>query len=430
MEIATLISDQNPQWVDLQYLPAEHNWLKREVFFKIQNWFNKRFILALTGLRRVGKSTIQKQIISDLIKDKKGKLCLYFSFEKIPLKRNPMLIKEIIDWYLEKVLFKKIYQIKEKVYIFLDEVQNIPQWQEMIKFYYDQNQNFKFFICGSNSLFIKKKSRESLGGRIIEIKIFPLSFQEYLKLKQVDFQIFPKNKIWILSNIGILNSHFENYLRFGQFPEVIAEKLTKEQAITYFESIEEKISQQDLPKIFTVEFPEVLLAIFNQIKKIPGQRIEYQSLAKDVGLDQRTLSKYFDDLEKGYLINLCLNFGKKPIKAPRIAKKVYLSSSNFAYNASISLLVENYVFNWLKQRYSAVYFQKDKEIDFVSSDKEGNIFLFEVKYQNQISKNDTVNLLDFMKKNTVKQSVLVTKGELNLNGVIKQIPVSLLEFYL
>lgn len=65
MNLDTLISDQNPQWSDVKYLPPEANWPRRQVMAMVKNWLNKRFILALTGLRRVGKSTIQKQLMSE-----------------------------------------------------------------------------------------------------------------------------------------------------------------------------------------------------------------------------------------------------------------------------------------------------------------------------------------------------------------------------
>jgi len=429
MDLDTLISQQNPQWIDRNYLPIESNWLRRKVFVEIRNWFNKRFIIALTGLRRVGKSTVLKQLIADLIKQGKGKNCFYFSFEKIQEKRNPEFLSKAIQFYLNAVLLKNPYEIKEKVYFFLDEIQNIPHWQEVIKFFYDQNENLKFFVSGSNSLFINKKSKESLGGRIIEIKIYPLKFKEYLEFKKPNFRILADNRTWLLSNLPIINTLFEEYLRQGQFPEVISEKLNQSQAKVYLESIEEKITQQDLPKIFPIEYPEVFSAIINQIKKSPGQRIEYQSIAKDVGLDKRTLSKYFDYLEKGFLISLCYNFGKKPIKAPRIAKKAYLVSPNFAQGSNRSILVENYIFNHLQQRFLQVYFQKDKEIDFVAVDKNQDIYLFEVKFQNEIKTNDTKNLKDFIQTRKTKKAILITKKDYQKKTNIFYLPASLIEFY-
>ena len=144
MEIDTLVSNQNPQWTDENYLPKEAGWPKREVFAAVEKWLNKRFILALTGVRRVGKSTLMKQIISRLIAKKLGRVVIYFSFERVQLKLEPLLLQRIITHYLEEVLGEKIYEIKDRIYFFLDEIQNVPSWQEIIKMFYDQNDNFKF----------------------------------------------------------------------------------------------------------------------------------------------------------------------------------------------------------------------------------------------------------------------------------------------
>ncbi len=427
MEIDTLVSNQNPQWSDENYIPKENGWPKREVFETVEKWLNKRFILALTGVRRVGKSTLIKQIISRLIIKKLGRRVIYFSFEKIQLKLEPLLLQRIITHYLEEILGEKIYEIKDRVYFFFDEIQNVPNWQEIVKAFYDQNDNFKFVVSGSASLFVKKAAGESLAGRIIEIKVNPLSFGEYLTLVHSDFRLRPKNKAWVSANIGVLNNYFEKYLRVGQFPEIITQGMSYQQAGEYLETIEEKITQQDLPKIFPIKHPEILSLIFSQIKDRPGQRIEYVEFAQNAGLDQRTMAKYFDFLQIGFLLFLCRNFGKKPLKSLRVARKAYLVSPNFGDQAAMPLLVENYIFNFFYNRGFSVYFQKEKEIDFVVRDKK-MLILAEVKYQNEIKAEDAKNLKDFLSRRPAA-AYLFTKKFFSPEGEINFIPACLAEFY-
>lgn len=147
-------------------------------------------------------------------------------------------------------------------------------------------------------------------------------------------------------------------------------------------------------------------------------------------MDQRTLAKYFDYLKRWFFISLCFNFVKKPLKSSRIIKKAYLTSVNFAIHGETSLLVENYVFNFLQKTYRRVHFYKDKEIDFIAIDKDRNIFLYESKYQNEIKKEDEKNLLDFMTNNKVNGAYIITKRHYNMHRAIKQIPASFLEFVL
>ena len=427
MEIDTLVSNQNPQWTDENYLPKEAGWPKREVFAAVEKWLNKRFILALTGVRRVGKSTLMKQIISRLIAKKLGRVVIYFSFERVQLKLEPLLLQRIITHYLEEVLGEKIYEIKDRIYFFLDEIQNVPSWQEIIKMFYDQNDNFKFVVSGSASLFVKKAAAESLAGRIIEIKVNPLSFGEYLTLVHPNFKVRSKNKAWVSANIGALNNYFEKYLRAGQFPEIITQGMNYRQAWQYLETIEEKITQQDLPKIFPIKHPEILSLILSQIKNRPGQRIEYGEFAQNAGLDQRTMAKYFDFLETGFLLFLCRNFGKKPLKSLRVARKAYLVSPNFGDQAALPLLAENYIFNLFYNRGFSVYFQKEKEIDFVVRDKK-RLILAEVKFQNEIKGEDTKNLEDFLSRKPAT-AYLFTKKLFRPGKQINFIPACLAEFY-
>lgn len=395
----------------------------------IQKWIKKRFATTITGMRRTGKSTILKQLISDLIKKDLSNNVFYFSFEKLSVKPEPLLILKLINFYLDSILRKKPHEIKEKVYFFLDEIQNVPFWQNSVKSLYDLNPNFKFIISGSNSLFIKKRSEESLAGRMIEVKINPLSFSEFLRMKNANLFHKINNKTSAAANMGIINSLFEEYLQKGQFPEIIKEKLSAEDAEKYLLSIEDKIIRQDLVKIFSVNYPEILAMIFEIIKRGVGQRIEYQKIALEAGIDQRTIMKYFEFLQYGFLINLCYNWGaKKPIRPLRRVKKGYLTSANFSKNTDVSLLVENYVYNYLSSQYEDVYFQKDPEIDFLINTDNDEIRLFEIKYQNQIRKEDCKNILSFKSKKPINK-FLITKTDFAKKDEVCYLPASLIEFH-
>lgn len=427
IELETLLLNQNPQWSDDEWFPPENSWFRRDAILKIQKWMGKRFVVAITGLRRTGKSTILKQLISDLIKQDLRNNVFYFSFERLALKPEPALILKLINFYLDNILRQKPHEIKKRVYFFLDEVQNIPFWQNSVKSLYDLNSNFKFIVSGSNSLFIKKKSRESLAGRIISVRVGPLSFTEFLRME--DKNLFNKidSKTWVRTNIGIINSLFEEYLKSGQFPEIIKEKLNREDAQKYLLSIEDKIIREDLPRIFPVNYPEILAMIFEIVKSNPGQRVEYQKIATETGIDQRTIMKYFEFLSDGFLIDLCYNFGaKKPVRPLRRVKKAYLSSTNFTKNSDTGTLVENYVYNFLSTKYEDVYFQKNPEVDFMTSNNNNEICLFEVKYQNQIRKEDLKNIVSFKTKKPVKK-FLITKIDFAKNNDVCYLPASLIE---
>src|SRR3989344_7842113 len=134
---------------------------KRDIYPEIERHLNKRFILALVGLRRVGKTTIMYQLIQKLIGTNANRTNIFFfSFDEDLAKLN-----EVLEAYKE--MHNKDFR-GEKIYIFLDEIQKCNGWENELKKYYDLYPKLKFIISGSESLFIRKKTKETLAGRIFE----------------------------------------------------------------------------------------------------------------------------------------------------------------------------------------------------------------------------------------------------------------------
>ena len=127
---------------------------------------NKLFSVAIYGLRRVGKTILMKQIMYELKKIKEN--TLYFMFDDI-MAQNPDILEDIIDFYLKTIAGEG------RKYIFLDEIQKVPYWQDILKRFYDMREDIKFIVSGSASLRIKK-SKESLAGRIFDFYLPILTF--------------------------------------------------------------------------------------------------------------------------------------------------------------------------------------------------------------------------------------------------------------
>ncbi len=145
-----------------------------------------RQIVSITGPRRVGKTTIIKQLISDLIviENVSPLNLVYLSMDDpyIFSKRgDPIFFDKIISIYEKYYLLKKIkngdtqFHDKEKVYFLIDEIHKFFNWELFLKKYYDKGYNIKFIISGSVSSSIVSKSKESLAGRIKNFKIYPFS---------------------------------------------------------------------------------------------------------------------------------------------------------------------------------------------------------------------------------------------------------------
>lgn len=157
--IIHLLFDSNPWWqeegfefVDVSLLP------KRDVYDQLIDELHLRQITAILGLRRTGKTTLLKQLINSLLNKSTDKReIMFFSFEESFVEYTKDVLEDVLYLYIEEVLRKKIWQIDKKVYIFLDEIQYIPHWQDILKRFYDMSANFKFVISGSFSLLLRKK---------------------------------------------------------------------------------------------------------------------------------------------------------------------------------------------------------------------------------------------------------------------------------
>lgn len=426
MNLDTLIYAQNPQWGDIPTVKPEENWPKLEAYSKAADWLDKHLIIALTGLRRTGKSTILLQMRDKLETEISPKNIFYFSFEKSQVKLHPDSLRKILYWYFDKFLKNIPQGLTERVYIFLDEIQYIPYWQDVLKTFYDQSQNIKFLISGSTSLFIKNKAIESLAGRIIEIIVKPLSFYEFWRIKGLKGEI----KTLLEMRPNYLNGIYEDYLNYGQFPEIVKENLSLEKAKEYLRSVEEKILDQDIPRIYPVQKVDVLKLAYFYATTNTGSIVEFSNLAPDLETDIRTTAKYFEYLKRGYLLDLCLNETKKPIRSARTGKKVYLESTNMA-RVPLSLRVENYVFNLLKTKGKVKFHRfKNFEVDFILQ-TEKEVLPVEVKYQEKINSSDYQNLIKLAKIKGAGRAILVSKNlkdKAEIDGIsLEIIPAVMLE---
>lgn len=281
----------------------------REIYTEIEKFLDKRQIIALTGLRRVGKTMIMLKIAeSSISQGFDPERVLYFSYDYF----RGVEIKEILKVYAR--LMNK--DLSDGKYLLLfDEIQKLENWEEQIKRIYDNYKNFKIIVSGSESLFIRKKSKESLAGRCFEFYIRPLNFREFLRFNEIKINNIALYKEEILKAYG-------QYLLSNGFPEVIKED---EEFIKKYikENIIEKIIYRDIPQIFPIKNQEVLEEILNIILLNPGQIINIDTLAMELGVSRRTVSLYLNYLEKSFLIKKVYNFSGNVRKTQRKLKKYY-----------------------------------------------------------------------------------------------------------
>jgi len=370
---------------------------KRNNFTEIVKYLGVRQIIVITGLRRTGKTVLMHHLIGHLLKNRvKAENIMYFNFD---------LLIEDLDILFNK--YKESVNIdykKDKVYIFLDEIQKLRDWQNKIKIYYDLYPNIKFFVSGSSSLFIKKRTKESLAGRSFDFQISPLNFLEYIKLK---------NKEDLMQNINLhkteIKEELKDYIRTGGFPELIKEKNDFNIKKYIKELIIDKITYIDIPEVFKIDEPVLLQNLISIISSSPGMIIDYETIAADLKRNRKTISNYLFYLEEAFLIKKVYNFSKNRLTSEKKSKKFYPASISlaFLYDADYGKVIESLVLQ--NSVFKFFYRKGDKEIDFINIDTKKEICPIEVKTGKNIDKETKKSMLDFMKKYNVKKGIIITQ---------------------
>lgn len=434
------IIDQNKHWENKRsFFECQKH--QRKLFFEVEKYISERQILSIVGLRRTGKTILLKQLIERLItKENVDARCIFFLSFDAALITSKLTLKKYLDVFLEDIYQKKG---SEKIYIFLDEIQYIEKWQHVLKRYYDTHQNIKFIISGSSSLFLKKKTTESLAGRIYEFRLDPLSFEEFLELSGVDGGLLSEYRryavvvgektlahsskeydVFCAQYGNVLRNLFEEYLLYYQFPEMVFQK-DKEVIRKYIsESVYKKTIEYDIPKLFGVEKIDELKFLFQLLVNENGSLIEFQRISSEAGIEENTMKKYFSYFQDSFLVDIMYNHSKSFRKSKRLQKKAYIASTNFftAFRGNwgndpvlraeyLGMLAETYVFNVLRRKYQYLSFYRkgQSEIDFVAGDDYRNLsdhMLVEVKYTNAIKWND-IKFIDKIAKKVFKTTYAV-----------------------
>lgn len=383
---------------------------KRDMYEEIERQIGKRFIVALVGLRRIGKTTTMYQMIQQLLEEEVDPTdIVFFSFDE-----TRAVVGEVLDAYRE--LQKKDFREK-RIYVFLDEIQKCTNWENEVKKYYDLYPKLKFVISGSESLFIKRKTKETLAGRIREFLLTPFTFKEYLhfnKINEEDLKYETK-----------ISPLFLKFAENGGFPEAFSldnERDFKE----YIQAlVVDKIVYRDIPRLFKLEDPEFLRVLLELIATNPGMYIEYQSLSKQFDKDRRVIKDYISYLKESFLIALLGNYRKGSITTLRKKKRAYPTDTAFIYLYKAKIeegffgkIVETLAVNKTK---ATTFWRNGHEIDIIA-----NGMPIEVKYQEKIRSEDYKPLLEFMRKFHEKEGIIISKHEEGekkfAEGRIKLIP--------
>jgi len=321
-------------------------------------------IVSLIGVRRCGKTFILYDTIAQLKKTIDPKNIVHINFEDDRL--YPIQLKnldDLVEGYYELYPAKR----KEKVYFFLDEIQNVDGWERFVRRIYD-SLNISIFVTGSSSKLLGSEIATSLRGRTITYEIFPFSFREYLRFRRIDVNLHSSNSISYILNA------FQDFIFEGGFPETI-EKEGDIQSKILSDYID-LIIYKDVIERYGVKNTSLLKHLIKYSFTNMATLVSFTKLFKDLKsqglkLSKDTLFEYFSYLGDAYALFSVPVFRRSVRDEQRNPKKIYAIDNGFkaVFDASLTddfgKLYENIVFLHLRRQTKEVYyFKQNQEVDF------------------------------------------------------------------
>jgi predicted AAA+ superfamily ATPase len=288
----SIILEDNPHWVDKT---VYSHYEKREILQKALTLLDTKEIIALIGARRVGKSTLAKLLIDELLKTTNSKNIFFINLEKpdfIPYKEDPTYLEKVYEAYLKLAN----PNTNEKIYFFIDEVQIFQNWEVFVKAKYE-NSNIKFIITGSNSSLLTSNYSSVLTGRVFKLMVHSFNFTEFLTFKKIPH----KTRLEQISNKIAISRAKDEYLKWGGYYSVIAaqdEMIKKE----YLKNIAEDIILKDIVPRYKIKNSTAIKDLFFYTLSNATTILNYATLSKKIGISAKMKKEYIAYFEDNFLV--------------------------------------------------------------------------------------------------------------------------------
>ncbi len=372
--------------------------VQRELLARIKLYLASKQAIVITGMRRVGKTTLLQSIFENTKSDNK----LFIDLENV---LNRALFEETDYEAIKDTFSRQGIDFTRQAFIFLDEIQFARNIPSIVKYLYDHN-NIKFFLTGSASFYLKNFFSESMAGRKYIFELFPFTFQEFLALKQRNITI-PKQGEPVTEPIFItLQNAYEEYRAWGGFPEVAAagseeeKKRLLEEIVTSYIQLE-VLQLSDFRKIDIIR--DLIILLCDRV----GNLLDITKISSELGVARETVREYISFLEGTYMVSLIRPFSRNKGVEIRKTPKLYLCDSGLANHLgriAKGALFEQTVFQQLRAHIEGdIQFYRRKrgmEIDFVCEKK----YAYEVK--------QTPGAQDGRRLQALAQEIGLDKGEI------------------
>jgi uncharacterized protein len=436
---------ENPWWVNKQ-IPEVYSVMAKRLYFGLFYPFviekNVKRALVLMGPRRVGKTVMLFHSIQQLLTENVNPQKIFFIGIDNPIYVH-LSLEDILNLCKQSLNQDNL----KGCYVFFDEIQYLKDWERHLKVLVDSFPETKFIVSGSAAAALKWHSSESGAGRFTDFMLPPLTFQEYIHLKEMNHLMYNgeisygENQIpYCLSHdIKALNKEFVHYLNFGGYPEVVlSEKIQSDMGRYVKNDIVDKVLLRDLPSLYGIKDVQELNRFFTYIAYNTGNEFSYETMSKESGIQKDTLKKYLEYLEAAFLIKV---LNKVDVTAKRLKRitsfKVYLTNPSLRTalfspisetDSEMGNMVETAVLSqWMhREKLDLTYARwkegrNEGEVDLVLVDdkKYKPQWGVEIKWSNRYFEkpNELKSLIHFCKSNNFKNALVTSIDQLGIKQI-------------
>jgi predicted AAA+ superfamily ATPase len=431
-QVLDRIRFENPWWVD-GTIESDFNDMPRRLYFELFKPLVKereiKRAVVLMGPRRVGKTVMLYHMVQELIDNGANPRKIIFITIENPIYNN-IPLEELFTYAKEATGLED----KKDWHIIYDEIQYCRGWEVHLKTLVDSYRHDKFIVSGSAAAALKFASNESGAGRFTDFLLPPLTFNEYISLKKLDYLIQPiqinwnkkKPTFYSTNDLNELNKHFLNYINFGGYPEVILSKTIQENPGRYIrQDIVDKVILRDLPSLYGISDTRELYSLFTTIAYNSGGEFSLETLSKQSQVPKSTLKKYIEYLEAAFLIKQVKRIDQsgKRFKRDNFFK-IYLTNPSLrsalftpitATDEMIGNMVETAIFSqWMHRDWFTPYYVRwnNGEVDMVglSDTTLKPIWALEIKWSDRYyhKPKELKSLIKFCQENEIKTPIITS----------------------
>ena len=335
----------------------------------ISQYLGNKVVKVLTGQRRVGKSYVLRQTAKHLMQQG-------VSSNNIVFINRELTAFDFIENYKDLDAFIRLYRQelspKGRIYIFIDEVQDIDGWERVVNsLSQDYTEDYEIFITGSNSKMFSGELSTLLSGRYVEFRVFPLSYEEYASTHQ----------------LPVGRQSYMQYMADGGYPELVHFP-SSDVKRNYISALKDTVLLKDIIRRYTIRDVRLLEDLFAYIVNNASNLLSITNITNYIKSKGRktsydTVSAYLGYIEEVYLAHRALCYSIKGKETLSGSCKYYmndLSFKNYLYAGlgyGTGYLLENLVYLELLRHGYDVYVGnvKDKEVDFVAIKNDRTIYV-------------------------------------------------------